>query len=96
MSGSASSPGCSESLEQLLSPSSSPSVSLDCAFALAPAFLGAEHLLVKEYEIMCSSNLEMLNPGPLDQLQADCSCRLCACRLFILKPDLGKFTGKLK
>lgn len=94
MSGSASSPGCSGSLEQLLSPSSSLSVSLDPAFALASASQGAEHLPVKEHEIMCSSNLEMLNPGPPEQLQAD--CRLCACRLHILKPELGKFAGKLE
>lgn len=96
VSGSASSPGCSGSLEQLLGPSSSPSVSLDCAFALASAFQGAEHLVVKEHEIMCSNNLEMLNHGHLDQLQAACSCRLGACMLYIQKLELGKLPGKLK
>lgn len=64
--GSALSPGLAESgvqrsQEQLLGPSSSPTRSLGCAFARAPAFQVAEHLVVIERKIMCSNNSEVLN-----------------------------------
>ena len=49
------------SQEQLLGPSSSPTRSLGCASALAPALQVAEHLVVIEHKIMCSNNLEVLN-----------------------------------
>jgi len=105
VSGSATSPGSAGSglqwepeLRAAARSQPQPTASLGCAFALAPAFQVAEHLVGIEQKIMCSNCLEMVNNGHLDQLPAACSGRLwvCTCRLYIQKLALRKFSGKLK